>query len=362
MPAEMENQDVSPIASAYIDEINSLIDKNSKWWNEIEGEEDETFGVAIRESLHAAERILQDGKALNARISNFKEKLQQVVTSAEALLRRYRNQKTSKDDNIVTSFKDVAGRHLKQLGGFEESSQKKFWLLRINGNNWQMDELSLSNHYYFHSQRPGVGQAEDYHLFKLVKEGDEGLAYAYGKPKGIVFIFRITQALHNDPHQGEIMTFLITKILPLHIPLAFLFNKFSDPRLLENGGVIKLFDLNEEIFNDIVSRAPTPRPRSERFYADESVVHLFADSTGGKLKDQLGFENDYKALARVVAYKKFQPPLAIGLFGNWGSGKSFFMSKLKDEIQDLADSKDDKFCEKIVQINFNSWHYSDSNL
>jgi hypothetical protein len=150
MQAEIENRDLSPIARAYIDEINSLIDKNSKWWSDVEGEGDEAFGVAIRESLNAAERMLKDDrKVLNARISNFKEKLQQVITSAEALLRLYRNQNTSRDGNIVTSFKDVAERHLKQLEESEENSQKKFWLLRINGNNWQTEELSLNNHYYF---------------------------------------------------------------------------------------------------------------------------------------------------------------------------------------------------------------------
>lgn len=78
--------------------------------------------------------------------------------------------------------------------------------------------------------------------------------------------------------------------------------------------------------------------------------------------DKLDFEYDIQSLATVIALKNVNPPLAIGLFGNWGSGKSFFMEKLNKEIQIKADSKAEEFVENVVHVKFNSWHYSDSNL
>ncbi len=354
------NPDASSIARSYVEEITALMEKNSKWWSEVDGETDEAFGIAIDESLKSAERLSKSqSKVLETRIANFKEKVEKVIESAEALIRFYGEHNTRSRD-IVMSFKEVAERHLTE---FEEVLPKAFWLLRINGNNWRIEELSPADILHFHSHRPGVGQVDDYPLFKIAKEGDEGLAYCYGRVKAIVFRFQVTRGLHYDPHEGEVILLKITEILPVHIPIAFFIKKYSHARSLENAGLVKLFKLSEDEFKAILSETPAARTRVPRSYAMESVANIFTDNTGGKLKDQLGFESDYKALARVVAYKKFQPPLAIGLFGNWGSGKSFFMSKLKDEIQDLADDlADDKFCHRIVQINFNSWHYSDSNL
>lgn len=93
-----------------------------------------------------------------------------------------------------------------------------------------------------------------------------------------------------------------------------------------------------------------------------TLSQVFADSTGRDIKDQLDFEVDVNALASVIAYKEVKPPLAIGLFGNWGSGKSFFMNKLQERIDFLQGDEKNIFCKKILQINFNSWHYSDANL
>ncbi|MGC3948000.1 MAG: P-loop NTPase fold protein [Chryseolinea sp.] len=94
-----------------------------------------------------------------------------------------------------------------------------------------------------------------------------------------------------------------------------------------------------------------------RYYTPVSAEGNFRET-----EDQLEFKNDYESLATVIALKEVKPPIAIGLFGNWGSGKSFFMEKLNDTLLDLAKSKEDRFVEYIVPVKFNSWHYSDANL
>ena len=40
----------------------------------------------------------------------------------------------------------------------------------------------------------------------------------------------------------------------------------------------------------------------------------------------LNVEHDAEALAMLIASSKVAPPLSIGLFGEWGSGKSFFIA------------------------------------
>ncbi len=78
--------------------------------------------------------------------------------------------------------------------------------------------------------------------------------------------------------------------------------------------------------------------------------------------DQLDITNDINALASLISLKDLHPPLAVGLFGNWGSGKSFFMEKLKERINEYSNNSGGHFANRVVHIKFNAWHYSDSNL
>lgn len=112
------------------------------------------------------------------------------------------------------------------------------------------------------------------------------------------------------------------------------------------------------------------------------IAELTSDSAH-KGKDLLGFEQDVEAFAAIMALEKLTPPLAIALFGQWGTGKSFFMQKLSEKVEELAkyqgflkeeeedeegtggqsSGKDEKpFCEGVCQIHFNAWSYMDTNL
>ncbi|MEZ4361331.1 MAG: P-loop NTPase fold protein [Kofleriaceae bacterium] len=88
-------------------------------------------------------------------------------------------------------------------------------------------------------------------------------------------------------------------------------------------------------------------------------------------EDRLSITKDVRALAAVLASTKVTPPISVGLFGDWGSGKSFFMGKLRERITQLAAAAkgspgaESWFCGKrgeVVQIDFNAWHYLDADL
>jgi hypothetical protein len=79
-------------------------------------------------------------------------------------------------------------------------------------------------------------------------------------------------------------------------------------------------------------------------------------------RDHLGVGTYVKMLARVIVDERTPMPLSIGLFGEWGSGKSYFMGLLRGEILQLAGGGGEHADRKIRQIGFNAWSYSDANL
>ncbi|HEX6086910.1 MAG TPA: P-loop NTPase fold protein [Thermoanaerobaculia bacterium] len=93
---------------------------------------------------------------------------------------------------------------------------------------------------------------------------------------------------------------------------------------------------------------------------DDFMPSFHAEATDGP--DLLDVSEDVDAFATLIASRKLSPPLSIGLFGDWGSGKSFFMKRVQTAVAERASRKQPDFYERIVQIEFNAWHYVEANL
>jgi hypothetical protein len=78
--------------------------------------------------------------------------------------------------------------------------------------------------------------------------------------------------------------------------------------------------------------------------------------------DKLGVDAEARAFARLILDRDVQAPLSIGLLGDWGSGKSFFIEQIKKEIVALKKEGRPELYERVVEIEFNAWHASDANL
>ncbi|MFF5296427.1 P-loop NTPase fold protein [Paractinoplanes globisporus] len=78
--------------------------------------------------------------------------------------------------------------------------------------------------------------------------------------------------------------------------------------------------------------------------------------------DLLGADRDAAALAALIASKDLRPPLAVGVFGEWGSGKTFVLDRIVERLRELSWSRDRGFLEDIVVVPFNAWHYAETNL
>lgn len=111
---------------------------------------------------------------------------------------------------------------------------------------------------------------------------------------------------------------------------------------------------------------PPPPPPSPAWF----VSGFAADRTTDHGTDPLETEADVLAMARLICHEDADPPISIGVFGGWGSGKSTFMEALQWEVANLADpaanraqpKEGPRFVSPVVQIRFNAWQFADADL
>lgn len=98
-------------------------------------------------------------------------------------------------------------------------------------------------------------------------------------------------------------------------------------------------------------------------------THVFAitgadDPNDPELRDRTGADREAEAFAMLATARDFTPPVAFGVFGEWGAGKSFFLRLIMDHVARLSSEADDQspFHKDVVPIVFNAWHYAETNL
>jgi hypothetical protein len=80
--------------------------------------------------------------------------------------------------------------------------------------------------------------------------------------------------------------------------------------------------------------------------------------------DLLGVGREVETFAMLVAGRDTLTPLSIGVFGPWGSGKSYFMARVEERVAKLSADAASRaaYFGRIAQIRFNAWHYSEGNI
>ena len=108
----------------------------------------------------------------------------------------------------------------------------------------------------------------------------------------------------------------------------------------------------------------TGRPVELNSDEPEAVVRLDEAWTS----DPLAIRPDVEAFAALLASRDLEPPLAIGLFGPWGSGKTTFLKRLRRAVQRHADhvrepgAAGGRDVANIVHVEFNAWHFAEGAL
>jgi hypothetical protein len=134
-----------------------------------------------------------------------------------------------------------------------------------------------------------------------------------------------------------------------------------------------------ELIEQASRRPGAPADASRTLSTSWSTPVLLADEK--RDIDCLGVGGEARAFARLICSRRTAAPLSVGLFGDWGSGKSFFMSQLQAEIEQRcaaftrtctrlhaqgdeagALTMQRRWHGRVAQVTFNAWHYAEPNL
>ncbi len=83
--------------------------------------------------------------------------------------------------------------------------------------------------------------------------------------------------------------------------------------------------------------------------------------------DSLDADMQAKIFATLLVAEKVKPPFALALLGDWGIGKTFFMRLMQETVTTIAGKdaqaeRNSQYVSRATQIEFNAWHYVDSDL
>src|SRR6185369_6190520 len=122
-----------------------------------------------------------------------------------------------------------------------------------------------------------------------------------------------------------------------------------------------------ELAEHLATEYPTEQAVWQSYASLASEISPLAFSTDAPVgRDLLSLDREVEAFARLIAARSTVTPLSIGVFGAWGSGKSFFMERVRERVAELAPSDDvartSPYHGRIAQVSFNAWHYSEGSL
>jgi TolA-binding protein len=114
--------------------------------------------------------------------------------------------------------------------------------------------------------------------------------------------------------------------------------------------------------------APTATPVLIAPAASTQLPGYDADAVAQQ--DFIGVEDVVDAFSYLIVGRTIEPPLAVGLFGRWGSGKTFLMRAIQRRVNNITRGARESrrpqgeigVYKRIVQIEFNAWHYVEGNL
>lgn len=227
------------------------------------------------------------------------------------------------------------------------SDTQSFWWLNANPKIWNIDSYDLGDIQSYTSHNEKGNKRRVYKYFKDVRQGDLVIGYESSPVKQIKTIYEITEELHVDDSEGEIINFEIKEIVK--DPITW--DDLRNTKGLENCEVFvnnqgSLFSLKAEEF-DIIRDLIDERninAEKEKEKLDLQEYSFFSDPEKPFIED-----SEINGIIHSLEIKK-----NVVLQGPPGVGKTFVAKKIAYQMMKQTDDT------KIEMVQFHqSYSYED---
>ncbi len=253
---------------------------------------------------------------------------------------------------------------------FNESlHDKQYWWLNFNPKISDINNLTEGEEREFWAGDDLSQNLTGSQHFDELVNGDLLIAYETQRLRGVRAIMEVTtekqsEQLTDDPEisaQTYYFVYKVVKVFKKPILLVDLKGKNK-----ELSTALNLYDLEGTIrpvhplaFYDLI-RFSGEALEEASMITGEAIGYYISDYVDKS--SNIRISNEAQAIASLIAFKQLKPPLAIGIFGNWGTGKSTFMTGIWQKVEAYSNAELTNYHNGIIQIDFNAWSYVDANL
>lgn len=247
------------------------------------------------------------------------------------------------------TFNDLEARKVPLLPKIppKDPEIQNYWWLNANPKIWSISSYKLGDIQSYTSHNDKGNKRRVYKYFEEIKPGDLLIGYESSPVKQIKAICEITEGLHNDENEGEIITFEIKEI----VKDAITWNDLKETKGLENCEVFannqgSLFSLKPEEFEII------------RDLIDEININVEKEKEEVIIKNYSFFSDPERPFIRESKLNEIIDSLEVKrniiLQGPPGVGKTFVAKKIAYEMMKQTDDT------KIGMVQFHqSYSYED---